>query len=165
MLSKYCTSAVLMMKVINLDVDKSSCLGGKCVQHSWYSFALHTSNTLISFKLISSQLCHYQPIPPACVPEKPKVGSAYAEGEARKGAETNEGGRAPESVPDPGVKRREWLKKGKVFAANVQDWPKKGNMIMGKEGIGGTVQGQTRGEIDGSVISIGLVSVSWKPHM
>ena len=67
------------------------------------------------FKLISSQLCPNQPIAPADVPEKGKVGACvYAEGEARNGAETNEGEPAPESVPDPPVKRQEWLKKGKV---------------------------------------------------
>ena len=41
------------------------------------------------------------------------------------------GGSAPESVPDPSLKRREWLKKGNVSATNVQDWLEKGEMIMG----------------------------------
>ena len=39
---------------------------------------------------------------------------------------------------------------------SVQDWLK-GKMIMGKEGIGGTVQGQMPSDIDGPIISIGLV--------
>ena len=52
--------------------------------------AMIHGGSVMYFKLISSQLCSYQPIPPADVPEKPKVGIAYAEGEARNGAETNE---------------------------------------------------------------------------
>ena len=46
--------------------------------------------SLCHLRSISSQDCCYQPIPPGDVPEKPKVGIAYAEGEARNGAETNE---------------------------------------------------------------------------
>ena len=73
-------------------------------------------------------------------------------GEKWRGDEWGE--RAPESVPDPPAKRQEWLKKG----YNVQDWLTKGKMLMGKEGIGGTVQEQRACEVDGPVISIGFVS-------
>ena len=67
--------------------------GLKCAM-SWpcissCSCSLHPIG-LCHLRSISSQDCCYQPIPPGDVPEKPKVGIAYAEGEARNGAETNE---------------------------------------------------------------------------
>ena len=65
------------------------------------------------------------------------------------------GGSAPESVPDPSLKRREWLKKGNVAATNVQDWLEKGEMITGGERDRRSkprTAGQS--EVDGAVIWI-----------
>ena len=99
--------------------------GLKCAM-SWpcissCSGSLHPIS-LCHLRSISSQDCCYQPIPPGDVPEKPKVGIAYAEGEARNGAETNEArvrARITSWSSLRGWKRTsptsKWLRKGEFF--------------------------------------------------